>query len=596
MKKIFFSLLLIFISVLSVVIADELSVSSYVDKTQLTIDENLSLTIEINSDKNITSEPTFPQLTGFQLIGQSSSSSTSIEFINGKMSKRLSKKFIYTLEPLKVGEFIIPPVLVRYHKKEYHTNSIKVKVLPPESNITPKIPSTRKPYSPRVGGRDIFLEAAANKQSVFVGEPVVVSYKLYSKENLIGLNAEKFPEFSGFIKEETYQAKSIAPQIEVKDGIRYYCYKISKFTIFPTSAGKFTTEPMKLIGQYEVPPRNFFDFGTTREKRVSSNTITINVKELPIADQPADFSGAVGQFYMGTNLSSKQVKAGESMTLTITISGTGNIKMFQPPKLPQIPNIDTFAPETTDMLTNPDKTEGKKVIKYILIPEEPGKYEIPPISFSFYDTQQNRYRQISTSPIKFNVLKGEKQIAEHYYPTQKEINIQGSDICFIKTDSAIENFSLVFYQIWYWLIVMISSITILIAYLYRREKDKLLKDNAYYRAKIADKVLDRDMRKVKEALSTRQPDNFSIFVDNALKNYIANKLNISVSGTKIKDITDALKKNGVEEKLIQKVRDILILTDQARFGKMEIKKEEMDRKFTELKSIINKLGKVKMRR
>ena len=590
MKNLLIVIIFVFIFSSAIARNDEIVVSSYVSKTELSMDETLNFTIEIDSKKDINAEPFIPQLTGLQIINQSSSSSTSIEYVNGKYSKSISKKFIYTLEPLKVGEFIIPPILVKYKNKDYYTKIIKIKINPSKFDVKQKV------TSPKGSGKEIFLEAICGKNEVFIGEPVIVSYKLYSRKNLVGINAEKFPEFPGFLKEETYQAKSISYSIEVKDGLKYYCYRISEFTLFSTFSDKFIIEPMELICTYEVKSKSFFDFGTTKRVKVKSNKIIINSKEIPLKNQPLGFSGAVGNFYINSKLSTNEIKVGESITLTATISGEGNIKMFEPPVLPKINNIETFSPEVSDILTNFHKTQGKKIIKYLLIPTEQGDYEIPKLTFSYFDTNENRYKLISTSLLKFSVQKSDKSINKQYYITPKGIDIHGLDICFIRTNNTIKDFSFIYQHFIYWLLVVLSLLSIGFAYIYRLEKNKRLQDKSYYRWKIANKILQKEMVEVKNAISVNEKDKFFVLAENTLKNYIANKFNISQGAAKINDITDILKEKGVDDKLICDVKNFLIVTDQARFSGKEYSSEEIEKELINLKDIIKRLSKVRFRR
>ena len=472
MKKIFPILVVIFLFISKTIIGDGITVSSYVDKTEITLDENLQFTIEISSSNKISSEPEFPQLAGLQIIRQSSSSSTSIQIINGEMSKSVIKKYVYTLQPIKVGNFNIPPISVKYKGNEYRTKIIRLKILPAKSKINTPKPQIQQQEPQKSNGKKIFLEAVAHKHSVFVGEPIIVSYKLYSQKNLVGLDAEKFPDFSGFLKEETYQGKSISSHIEVNNGIRYYCYRIGDFTLFPTHAKKFTIDPMILLCEYRVPAKSFFDFGSTKRTKVYSNKININVQKLPEKNKPDNFSGAVGNFYINTNLNAKDIKVGESITLNLVISGAGNLKMFNPPRLPELNNINIFEPEISDILTGAHHIQGSKISKYLLIPEEPGEYEIPEIAFSFFDTEINRYRKIFTSSIKFNVKKNGKQSKISYYSAQKPIDIH-SDICFIKTENRINNLSFIFFNFLYWLTICISLLFLLFVIIYKKEQLKL---------------------------------------------------------------------------------------------------------------------------
>jgi len=365
--------------------ADNITITSYVDKNTVSLNELLNLSIEINSDMQIDAEPEIPQLTGFQIVGQSSSSSTSIEIINNEMSRSVTQSFTYSLRPLKTGSFTIPPIYTKFKDKTYRSKTINVNVVEANSNVPQSRQNTQKQNNSSSNNVRIFLQATPSKSEVFVGEPFTIKYVLYSNKGLVGLNAEKMPEFAGFVKEETFQAKNITHTLEVINGIRYYAYRISDYTLFPTNANSFTLDKMELLCAYEVPAKSFFDFGTTKRVYIQSNTLGIKVKPLPLAGQPQNFSGAVGQYSIKSELSSSQVKIGESVTLAITISGSGNIRMFEPPTLSVIPNIDTFPPEESDVLYHPDNVSGKKVIKYILIPEEPGTYDLPQISFTYFD-------------------------------------------------------------------------------------------------------------------------------------------------------------------------------------------------------------------
>jgi len=252
----------------------------------------------------------------------------------------------------------------------------------------------------------IFLQATPSKSEVFVGEPFTVKYVLYSNKGLVGLNARKNAGICRFVKEETFQTKNITHTLEVISGIRYYAYHISDYTLFPTYANTFNLDKMELLCAYEVPAKSFFDFGTTKRVYIQSNTSTIKIKSIPVAGQPDNFSGAVGQFDIKSELSSSKVKTGESVTLTLTIAGSGNIRMFDPPTMPVIPNIDTFPPEESDDLYQPDNVSGKKVIKYILIPEEPGTYDLPQISFTYFDPRSETYKAIYTKSLTLDVEKG----------------------------------------------------------------------------------------------------------------------------------------------------------------------------------------------
>ncbi len=576
--------------------AQDVTINSYVDRNTVSLNEIMKLTVEIKSDEQIEAEPEIPQLTGFQIVGQSSSSSTSIEIINNQMTRSVTQSFTYSLRPLKVGEFTIPPISTKFKKKTYHSRSIKVAVVKAQNAINNQNQPQQIPKSTNTNGAQIFLQAKPSKTEIYVGEPVTVRYTLYSNKGLVGLNAENMPEFSGFIKDETFEAKNITHTLEVINGIRYYAYHISDYTLFPTYANTFKLDSMELLCAYEVPAKSFFDFGTTKRVNIQSNQPSITVKPLPLDGQPQNFSGAVGSFNIKADISSTQVKTGESVTLTLTISGSGNIKMFDPPSLPDIPNIDSFPPEENDDLYPPYNINGQKVIKYILIPEEPGKYTFSSIPFTYFDVDQKTYKTIKTESLYLNVEKGKKVSGNLSYVRPQDIELQGSDINFIITENSIEDFSLILYKFWYWLIAGLALLSIFTAMLYRNEREKLLLDRAYYRSKISDKQLQRDIQDVQKAIKDKKSDMFCVSSENTLKNYIANKCNISAGASKIQDIVTELTKHNLDDDVIKRIETFLLKIDTARFGGLDFSDQELKILFDELDDIIRTLSKTKFRR
>jgi len=587
-------LILLFFSIPFSVYSQNISIDAYVDRNKISMNEILKLTIEIKSDEQIEAEPEIPQLTGFQIIGQSSSSSTSIEIINNKMSRSVTQSFIYSLRPLKVGQFTIPPIFTKYNNKTYRTKSINISVVESQDSFGNQ--QQNQPRPKNTNGVKIFLQAQPNKTEVYVGEPLTVRFTLYSNKGLVGLNAEKMPEFSGFVKEETFQTKNITHTLEVIDGIRYYAYRISDYTLFPTYASNFTLDKMELLCAYEVPAKSFFDFGTTKRVYIQSNQPIIRVKPLPLQNQPQDFSGAVGNFDVKADLSATHVTTGESVTLTLAISGSGNIRTFDTPKLPNIHNLDSFPPEESEELFPPYNINGKKVVKYILIPEEPGSYTFPSIPFTFFDPQNEKYRTVQSKPLYLTVEKGKETSAGLSYIRPQGIDIQGSDIHFIIRQARISDFLLILFSFWYWMIVIVGLLSIVTAIIYKKERKKLLQDRAYYRSKISNKQLQKDIMAVHTAHKANNAELFCVNAENALKNYIANRCNISAGASKIQDILSELHKRKVADDLIPRIQAFLHKTDTARFGGVTFSSEELDDLSHELDEIITQLSRTKFRR
>ncbi|MBS3766612.1 MAG: protein BatD [Candidatus Cloacimonetes bacterium] len=599
-RNIFFAVLFLMILSLPFISrADDLSISSYVNKTNVSLNSTLQLTVEVTADKNVDVDPFIPDLTGLKIIGQSTSSSTSIRITNGKSFRSIEKDFIYTLSPNKTGKIIIPSISVEYQGKSYKTEPITITVekgdIAQDQRRNKRDDENYSKPTDSPGGK-VFLRATATKNEVYVGEPFSVQYKIYSTENLTGLQAEKMPEFSNFLKKEVFQADNINHSLETLNGKRYYTYKISEYTLFPTTAGSFELDRMRLVCSYSVPSKSFFDFGTTKRKRLLSTPVNINVKSLPDVNKPAEFSGAIGSFTITSGIDKNRVKAGQSITYTLTISGSGNLDMFDLPRLPRINNVESFEPDTETKFTNSRKTTGQRILKYVLIPQEQGEFTIPAIEFSFFDTNSKSYTTISSSHHKFTATKPDKNYGSISITTPQGIQVQGSDIRFIRDNPAVNDYKLFYNLWWYWLIAILSVILAIFSFLYRKERDKRLQDRGYYRFKVSNKQLRKDMKQVRDILDSKRIDEFFPAAAATIKNFIANKCNFSASASTMNDILAKLEKNEASEDLKKKVRDFFRYSDNLRFGGSDLNQEIIKEKYNELQEIISGLQKIDFRR
>jgi len=170
------------------------------------------------------------------------------------------------------------------------------------------------------------------------------------------------------------------------------------------------------------------------------------------------------------------------------------------------------------------------------------------------------------------------------------------DIHFIITKNTITDYTLIISQAWFWILIVLSFLSIVAALIINKEREKLLQDKAYYRARISNKHLQKDLGKVQEALKNDDISAFFVAADNALKNFIANKCNISAGASKIQDIIAELHKRELPEGFIDEIINFLKMTDNARFGGTQFSHEALEEKFKELNMILQNLSKIKFRK
>ncbi len=617
LKKIF---LIIFLLINTLLLwTSELEVNSYVDNTKIGIEDQLRYTIEVSGENtNDVKMPNVNAIKGFDLIGSSESSSSSFTLINGRMESKITHTYVYTLQPQKTGKFLIPPLAVKYKGKKYYTKPITIEVVkgslqpaPSPSHSFSQNPFGSSPFGSSPFGfpttpqrrqsapntadsqklsDNLFIKPEINKTTFYLGEQILVTYKLYTRYDIAGLSFGEDPNFNGMWKEEVYRAKNVSFHRERFNGKLYNVMKLATFAAFPTQSGELYISPMTMKVDISIAPTSFFDFGTTKSYTIKSNRIKIRVKELPEQGKPASFNGAVGKFKINTQISSNQLKVGDSFTFTITISGKGNFNQFDAPKLPELTNFRVMDPEITEKL-NDDKISGQKVVKYLVIAQEKGNYEIPSIEFSYFDPWQKKYVTKKTASYPVKVSEGDNMNIPIYNYSSGKINVtsEGNDIDFIITKTNLKSFKPLFASFFYWLIWIILIILIPISIIFRKEAEKLSSDVGYYRQKHAEKVIKKYLKEAQQ-FANKKDKNFYTAVQTGLSNYIADKLGIP-RGSTTQEIIDKLKNKNIDQELIDSVNNIYERCNQVRFMPGGFDTENIKDDFINLKKVIGKLSK-----
>jgi len=269
--------------------------------------------------------------------------------------------------------------------------------------------------------------------------------------------------------------------------------------------------------------------------------------------------------------------------------------MFDPPTMPVIPNIDTFPPEESDDLYQPDNISGKKVIKYILIPEEPGTYNLPAISFTYFEPRSETYKTINTRSLSLNIERGKIVPGSLSYIRPHDIDIQGLDIHFIITKNIISDYVLIVKQAWFWIFIVLSLLSIVAALIIKRNVRNCCRIKLIIEREFPIKAT-KDLDEVQAALKNNDVSGFIVAAANALKNFIANKCNISAGASTIQDISSQFNKNKLPQIDVDKIIDFLKMTDSARFGGTKFSHEELEEKYNELNTILQNLSKTKFRK
>jgi hypothetical protein len=524
MKKIIFIALLFITNLLSAQVQFEAKVS----KTSLGLNERLRIDFSMNADGDNFNPPNF-EACGFRVIA-GPSQMVSQSWINGRST--FQKAYSYTLMPIQKGNLTIKQATIEINDQIYKTNPIKI-------NVTNAVDLPRDPNQPQQINVDdnLYLVADISKTNPYVNEPITVVYKLYFSNN-IGISDFKEldkPKYNDFWS-QNIDIKNLVAEEGMFKGERYRYVVLRKTVLYPQKAGKLEIEPLSLEIDCQVPTGRRNMWGqmqiTEASKKVSAGNKSINVKALPEVGKPEDFSGAVGKFSFTVTPSRTALKAGESIDLKITATGTGNLKLFSLPK-PVVPSsLEMYDPEHKENVTTPlSGMSGSITDKYTIIPQYKGNYAIKPMRFTYFDLGNSSYKTITSPEIMLNVLEGDGSIAAKN-PTLNPNKVEPSvtkSFAFIKQKTQLTSIksepflgSGIFYSL-----MAFPLLAIPLVVLVRRRKEKQDGDVLGNKLKKSNALAKKYLSEAKKHLGNKEP--FYVALEKSLHNFLKAKLNIETS-------------------------------------------------------------------
>ncbi len=556
-----------------------------------------------------------PTLEGFDLLmGPSLSQSSSFSMINGKTTQKVSFTYTYVLEATKEGVFEIPAATVTADGKPYQSNTLRIEVVKGSANHQAAgqqhNQAARPDETAAVNEQNLFVRVDVNRRSLYIGESLVATIKVYAKVDLTNFGRSKFPSFDGFLAEEVPTPQRIELVRETYNGQIYNVGVIRKMLLFPQHTGEITIEPFELecIVRQRLAGggRSFFDdfFGNYRDVRAMrrSKPVTITVKELPQQGKPLAFSGMVGHVNMSTSLSADTLNANDALTCKVTFSGSGNLKLLRAPEIGFPLDFEVYDPkETRDLRVTENGMTGTVTFEYLAIPRYSGDYQIPALKFTYFDTQSNTYKTLSGREYNIYVRKGaERDVAQAGGNTgavqsfkKEEVRKVGEDIRYLKTgDLRLREAGVRFFATpAYWLALGIPLLLFIAGALLNRRRIKVNADVVRVKNKAATKMARKRLKVAAIALKNHRAEQFYEEVLKALWGYVSYKLNIDQAELSRDNISELLQRKGVEEERVKEFIAVLDTCEYARYAPGSGSEQEMSKVYSDSIEVITRLDK-----
>ena len=530
---------------------------------QVAVGEQFRLTYKVNTDDvegfragNIPAELEV-------LMGPSTSHQSSFQMINGHTSSSTSVTYTYILCATSNGTFTIPPARATVGGKQVTSNALRIKVSG-QAQGNGGSQQQRQPAGVRsagtpISGSDLFIKVSANKSRVHEQEPVLLTYKVYTLVELTSLNG-KMPDLKSFYSQEIPLPQQKKFTVENVNGRPYRTVTWSQYVMFPQMTGKLdipgiTFEGVVVQANRDVDPfEAFFNGGSGYvevNKKIQAPGLSIQVDPLP--ERPANFSGGVGQFSIKAELDKTEVKANDPVTLRITVSGAGNMKLLKEPVVNFPQDFDKYDAKQNDKtkLTS-NGLEGSITYEFLAVPRHQGTYEIPPVEFVYYDTRDNAYKTLKTEALKLNVAKGSGNAQNSSYNSQQDIEQLNKDIHFIKTGDTTQHQQgdYFFGSTGYWVALALLVLTFITLFVVFRQRAIDNANISKMRGKKANKVAVKRLKLADKLMKQGKASAFYDEVLRALWGYVGDKLNMPVEQLSRENISQQLSARNVDEATI----------------------------------------------
>ncbi len=556
-----------------------LDVKMTIQPPMISMGESAQVRIEVRDAKH-PQPPVLPTVPGLTFSG--AGQSTQHSWVNGKSDRFTA--YTFTAYPQRTGEFTIGPFAYNVGK-ETQTLQGTLKVVATAGDTT-----QAQSWSDL-----IFAKLDASKKSVYVQEPFELTLSIYSRPGLqmandIGLQG--MPE-TGLSDLEWEELPGRREQI----GGNLYDIRLYRTTVRTMGAGQFEFKPTVTV-QVVLPNQqrqrrdpffgSFFNQRQTRPVELPVQKTTVSVQPLPTLGKPAGFTGAVGNFQFGVTAQPLSVHPGDPVTLTMTVIGNGNFDRVLPPALPDEGSFRLFG--------DPVRQTGNNGVQFeqVISPVSATVSNIPPITFSYFDTQSGQYRTVKSREIPITVTASSNDTAQLF--AAKETVTQ-PDLPFVAESDvqrAVGFITLAWQSIrpWLWTLPTILGIG-LVLFFARKIHHSRRKNVAKSRRQKAPKAARAALKKASLARKNGDAAAFYNALWNALADYFGNRLNLAPGEISAPIIFQTLENSTLSSETLDRLKELFHEVDAGRYSPVPPSTEKTEQQLLFLTQTLKQCEKCK---
>jgi hypothetical protein len=576
----------------------QIEVSVTLSQDTVGMDEQAILEIEVKGTSQDMPTPNLPQMPMFEVYSQGRSTSITIE--NGQVKASVSNR--YLLLPSRAGTFPIENISVVYQNRRYVGNTVTLTVLSSGTAAPPQLEQRARGTDGT--SKDYLLEASVDNATPYVNQQITLTLKFLIAIQYYGTPEIAEPTTTGFWTE---LLGTKGPYQQRLNDRTYRVFE-RKYALFPTATGEQNigratitlTVPSRQQSRRQDPFDVFGMLGGGEQAQVTSRPITVNVRPLPAAGRPEDFTGTIGRFTFKATPTRREVEVNQPVSVNFTITGAGNIKSVAEPTIPDLPDFRVYkASSNENVAKQDDRLGGTKVFEEVFIPKRPGQLVIPALSFDFFDPEAGRYKTVQTEPITLNVSRGEGYVAAPdvpYTAPDAKIGAEARDIRYIKSDPGDLRTEkpLLLTSPSYLLVNAVPVLALIATVIMRKRRERLSGDIGYARSRRASKEARRRLTRARSLAGVNTSEQFFSESSAALLSFIGDKLNVSPHGLTGDKIRLLLAERGADGQLVDEIIAFLDQCSFARYAPSSVGQPDIDQALTSAESLMVRLEEVRL--
>ncbi len=539
----------------STMVISQVNFEAKVSKNKLGLNERLRIDFIMNENGDNFTPPNFEN---FQIIG-GPNQSIKTSYVNGEQS--FSKTYSYFLKPLKKGRLVIYQASVTIDGQEY-------KSLPVELNVTDSVKGANSNSDEVYFDDDnIELIASISKGSPYINEPITIVYKLYYKSpiNVSDARESESPKYKDF-----WSQIIKIPQLKVErgnyKGQTYNVVQWRKVVLYPQKSGLLEISPLSLNLVLDFPTNRRDFFGNIiydqTSKIITTGTKNINVKELPDNGKPKNFTGAVGQFEFDIILNKNSLKASESFQANVKVTGEGNLKLFDLPKIMVPASMELYEPERKENVrTNLSGMSGTVENTYTIVPKYQGKFPIQEVEFSYFDPYERRYKTLKSQKLNIDVFEGPTLSSNNdniIAPSNESFKFIKTEKNFTRIDKDQFSNSNTFLILLSFPILSLLSFMIFYSLPRRKELNKNEKIKQVY------KKIKLDLINAEKSIGNK--DKFYDLIEKSIYNFLQVRFSIETNKLNKESISKQMISEGIANESIEIILKLVESCERARYS------------------------------